>query len=128
MRVIFPTILGSPSVQVNPSLDIIRECFSPNYTFFPKDKYHPMLVRHFPPKEDRYSPMLVSAGAVSTTGRRTMAPLYEIDLKENIRNLTFQLVYVTTNQHQNKLDVVQLCETQKVRLFHVMVGLMGLCR
>ena len=56
-----------------------------------------------------------------------MAPLYEIDLKENIRNLTFQLVYVTTNQHQNKLDVVQLCETQKVRLFHVMVGLMGLC-
>ena len=27
----------------------------------------------------------------------------------------------------SKLDVVQLCETQKVRLFHVMVGLMGLC-
>ena len=26
-----------------------------------------------------------------------------------------------------KLDVVQLCETQKVRLFHVLVGLMGLC-
>ena len=27
----------------------------------------------------------------------------------------------------NELDVVQLCETQKVRLFHVIVGLMGLC-
>ena len=26
-----------------------------------------------------------------------------------------------------KLDVVQLCETQKVRLFLVMVGLIGLC-
>ena len=25
----------------------------------------------------------------------------------------------------HKLDVVQLCETQKVRLFHVMVGLVG---
>ena len=30
---------------------------------------------------------------------------------------------------ERKLDVVQLCETQKVRLFlvNVMVGLMGLC-
>ena len=27
----------------------------------------------------------------------------------------------------SKLDIVQLCETQKVRLFHVMVVLVGLC-
>ena len=31
------------------------------------------------------------------------------------------------NNERKKLDVVQLCETQEVRLFHVMVGLLGLC-
>ena len=30
-------------------------------------------------------------------------------------------------KRKKKLDVVQLCETQKVRLLHVMVGLMSLC-